>query len=315
MNSFSYIGFDFFPVCQENQETVSSFLLKHPQQLCGYTHATLEAWKAFISYDHGSSTPETMLIAYRPIPEAPPILLQPVGAFTPDFQSRIIHMAETLDYPLKILGVSDLFIELYPEFVARFSVREERNYANYVYKAEDLAQLRGRKYSKKRNLISQARSRYSWEVHQLTENMTNNCLAVLESIRDEENPVMEGMSERELWALETTLRNFQRLQQQGLLITVDGRPVAFSIFEATNSTTATIHFERALRSYKGLYQVINQETAAVIKAQGFTFINREEDVGDVGLRTAKMSYHPYELITSWELTFSCHALHYEDFDL
>ena len=305
MNSFSYIGFNFFPVCAENQEVISSFLLKHPQQLCGYTHATLEAWKAFVSYDRSRSTPETMLVAYKPITEAPPIILQPVGAFTPDFQSRIIYGAEALDYPLKILGVSDGFLELYPEFVARFLVREERNYANYVYKAEDLAQLRGRKYSKKRNLISQARSQYSWEVHPLAENMTNNCFAVLESIRDEENPLLEGMSERELVALEATLRNFRRLQQQGLLITVDGRPVAFSIFEATNSTTATIHFERALRSYKGLYQVINQETAAVIEAQGFTFINREEDVGDVGLRTAKMSYHPFELIKAWELTFNC----------
>jgi hypothetical protein len=303
MNSFSYLGFDFFPVCQENQETVSSFMRKHPQQLCGYTHATLEAWKAFVSYDRGLSAPETMFIAYRPILEAPPILLQPVGAFSSDFQNRIFREAETLDYPLKIMGVSGRFLERHPEFVARFSVRDERNYANYVYRAEDPDRLHGRKYSKKRNLISQARNQYVWEVRQLNEEAANRCFAILEFIRNEESPLMEGMSERELAALETTLRNFRRFEQQGLLITVDGRPVAFSIFEATNPTTATIHFERALRSYKGLYQVINQETARVIEAQGFEFINREEDVGDAGLRAAKLSYHPFELITAWELTF------------
>ena len=304
MNSFSYIDFDFFPACTENQETVSSFLGKHPQRLCGYTHATLEAWKAFISYDRALSVPETMLIAYRPIPENPPVLLQPIGAFSPDFQNRILHAAEALDYPLKIFGVSELFLELHPGFVSRFFAREERNFANYVYKAEDLAQLRGRKYSKKRNLISQARSRYSWEVHLLAEDMAEACFTVLKAIREEEKPVIEGMSEREHGALETTLRNFRRLQQQGLLITVEGRPVAFSIFEATNPTTATIHLERALRSYKGLYQVINQETARFIEARGFEFVNREEDVGDAGLRAAKLSYHPFELIPAWELTFS-----------
>jgi hypothetical protein len=304
MKSFSYLGFDFFSVCQENQETVSSFLRKYPQTLSGYTHATLEAWKAFVSCGRKSGIPETMLIAYRPVPEAPPILLQPVGAFPPDFQNRIFQEAEALDYPLKFFGVSGLFLECYPEFAARFSVRDERNYANYVYLAEDLAKLPGRKYSKKRNLISQARNQYSWEVHPLAEDMADKCFAVLESIRNEENPVLEGMSERELAALETTLRNFRRLEQQGLLITVDGRPVAFSIFEAINSTTATIHFERALRSHKGLYQVINQETARVIETQGFEFINREEDVGDAGLRSAKLSYHPFELIKAWELTFS-----------
>ena len=303
MNSFSYLGFDFFPVCRENQETVSSFLRKHPQSLCGYTHATLEAWKAFVFYDHGPRMPENMLIVYRPVPEAPPILLQPVGVLYPDFQNRIFREAECLDYPLKIFGVSERFLQEHPEFVARFSVRDERNYANYVYRAEDLSKLQGRKYSKKRNLISQARNQYSWEAHPISEDMTDKCFAVLESIKNEENPVIEGMSERELGALETTLRNFRRLEQQGLLIMVDGRPVAFSIFEAINSTTATIHFERALRSYKGLYQVINQETARVIEAQGFGFINREEDVGDAGLRTAKLSYYPFELLTAWDLTF------------
>jgi len=304
MNSFSYLGFDFFAVCKENQETVSSFLRKHPQPLCGYTHATLEAWKAFVFYDRGLSEPETMLIVYRPLSGDPPILLQPVGAFPPDFQNHIFREADKLDCPLKIFSASSRFLEQHPGFVARFSIRDERNFANYVYRAKDLANLRGRKYSKKRNHISQARNQYSWEAHPLTEEMADECFAVLEFIRDEENPVMEGMSERELRALETTLRNFRRLRQQGLLITVDGRPVAFSIFEATNSTTATIHFERALRSYKGLFQVINQETACVIEAQGFEFINREEDVGDAGLRAAKLSYHPFELITAWELTFN-----------
>jgi len=304
MNNFSYLGFDFFSVCQENQASVSSFLRKYPQPHCGYTHATLEAWKAFVSYNRGLSSPETMLIAYRLFPEAPPILLQPIGVFSSDFQNHIIHEAETLDYPLQIFGVSRRFLEWYPEFVSRFSVRDERNFANYVYRVEDLSKLHGRRYSRKRNLISQARSQYCWEVHTLTEDLADKCFTVLESIQNEEHPVLEGMSLRELVALETTLRNFRRLEQQGLLITVDGRPVAFSIFEATNSTTATIHFERALRSYKGLYQVINQETARVIEMQGFEFINREEDVGDEGLRVAKMSYHPVELITVWELTFN-----------
>jgi len=304
MNSFCYLGFEFINVCRENQEEVSSFLHKNPQQLCGYTHATLEAWKAFVSYEHGLLEPETMLIAYRPLLEAPPILLQPIGAFSSDFQNRLFSEAEALNYPLKIMGVSGSFIERHPEFVARFSIRDERNFANYLYRAEDLANLRGRKYSKKRNLISQARNLYSWKANTLTEEMTDKCFAVLESIKKEESPVMEGMSERELVALETTLRNFRRLGQQGLLITVDDRPVAFSIFEQTNSTTATIHFERALRSYKGLYQVINQEAACVIAAQGYEFINREEDVGDAGLRSAKLSYHPFELVTAWELTFN-----------
>jgi hypothetical protein len=84
---------------------------------------------------------------------------------------------------------------------------------------------------------------------------------------------------------------------------VNGRPVAFSIYEAISPTTVAIHFERALRSYKGLYQVINWETAQVIARQEYEFINREEDLGDPGLRDAKRSYNPVKLIPAYELTF------------
>jgi hypothetical protein len=58
-----------------------------------------------------------------------------------------------------------------------------------------------------------------------------------------------------------------------------------------------------LRSYKGLYQVINWEAAKVIAAQGYGFINREEDLGDAGLRDAKMSYHPTEIVPAFELSY------------
>jgi uncharacterized protein len=61
-------------------------------------------------------------------------------------------------------------------------------------------------------------------------------------------------------------------------------------------------FERARRSVKGLYQVINRETARVIAAQGFALINREEDLGDPGLRQAKLSYHPSRLEMKHTLT-------------
>jgi len=126
---------------------------------------------------------------------------------------------------------------------------------------------------------------------------------VLDSIMKEEHLVPDGMLGRELAALEYTLKHFEELQQQGLLITVDGKPVAFSIFEPINPSTVAIHFERALRSYKGLYQVINWETAKVIAEQGFEYINREEDLGDPGLRDAKLSYHPIQIIPAYELTF------------
>ncbi|MFN3846727.1 MAG: phosphatidylglycerol lysyltransferase domain-containing protein [Paracoccaceae bacterium] len=70
----------------------------------------------------------------------------------------------------------------------------------------------------------------------------------------------------------------------------------------TNVETAAVHFEKALRAYKGLYQVVNRETARAILAHGFHLINREEDMGDAGLRQAKLSYAPLDITPVYDLT-------------
>ena len=85
------------------------------------------------------------------------------------------------------------------------------------------------------------------------------------------------------------------------MIRVQGRPVAFAIAERQNDDTAVVHFEKALRAYKGLYQMINRETARMLVADGFHLINREEDLDRPGLRQAKLSYFPLDIYPVFNL--------------
>jgi hypothetical protein len=48
--------------------------------------------------------------------------------------------------------------------------------------------------------------------------------------------------------------------------------------------------------------MVNRETARVIVAAGFHLINREEDVGDAGVRQAKLSYSPLDITPVFDLT-------------
>ena len=166
-----------------------------------------------------------------------------------------------------------------------------------------MAKLPGRKYSKKRNLISQASGLYQWTALPLTREHTSKCFSVLEQIEITEQPEMDQNMRRELAALQYTLHHFQELEQKGIVIMIEAQPVAFSIYERISADTVAIHFERALRSFKGLYQVVNRETARVIEKMGIEFINREEDIGDTGLREAKLSYYPHQLVSAYDLTF------------
>jgi hypothetical protein len=303
MNERSFLNFDFTPIELNHSGILEEFLKQYPQPLSGYTVATLTAWCPTYHYEWVFAEPETLLISCVPYPATERHLLQPVGSFAPELQQKIVAAADTMQYPLKMVNVSNRFLKQNPEILKFFGAAENRSFSNYLYRSEELAVLHGRKYSKKRNLLSQAFKQYEWVCSPLTESDTGACFQVLDSIEKEEEPLIEGMLEQEIAALKYTLTHFRELRQQGLLITIDGTPVAFSIFEAISPTTVTVHFERALRRFKGLYQVINWETSKVIAEQGCDFINREEDLGDIGLRKAKKSYHPIKLVPAFELTY------------
>lgn len=308
MSLHSFLGFEFSAIRLDDAKLLTDFLNRYPQPLTGYTFPTLAAWHSYFNYGWAFAEPETLLISCILHPDPHLHLLQPIGLFSPIVAQKLVKAAADLPYSLKIIGVCDQFIKENPALMQSFAAHEDRAVSNYIYSASALAKLSGRKYSKKRNLLAQASGLYAWSTQKLAQELTDSCFYVLDSILKEEHPQMEGMLSRELAALECTLRHFDEFCQQGLLISVNDRAAAFSIYEPISPTTLAVHFERALRSYKGLYQVVNWETAKVAEAQGFEFINREEDLGDAGLRDAKMSYHPVEIAPAYELTYRQHAL-------
>lgn len=52
-----------------------------------------------------------------------------------------------------------------------------------------------------------------------------------------------------------------------------------------------LHFEKCIDEYKGIYQAVNQFFAASLPPDCL-YVNREQDLGDEGLRQAKMTYRP-----------------------
>ena len=96
------------------------------------------------------------------------------------------------------------------------------------------------------------------------------------------------------------LANYQALALQGGVILINDRVGAFSCGELLNKETAVIHLEKADPELRGLYAVVNQQFCRQAWAE-VNFVNREQDLGEAGLRTAKMSYHPHHLVEKFRI--------------
>src|SRR6056297_1317765 len=119
-----------------------------------------------------------------------------------------------------------------------FIIEDDRDNYDYVYKAESLAFLRGRKYSKKRNQIKKFNRNYDFEVSELTPENTEKALMFLQewsAVKQvEKTPHLKAETE----AVKTMLENFGKLGIFGVMLYVNGVIKGFTIGAELNSDTA-----------------------------------------------------------------------------
>lgn len=177
-----------------------------------------------------------------------------------------------------------------------FKVIEDRDNFDYLYKRESLSGLSGRKYSKKRNLIKAFVKNHTYEGKPLLEEYLPHALAVLDKWREGRDDDGDYGPARE------ALEKSEVLQLCGGIYYVEDQPVAYSLGEElARGNSFVIHFEKALLGYKGIYQFVNQAFASII-TENYEFINREQDLGEEGLRQAKMSYKPVGFVKKFKIT-------------
>ncbi len=189
---------------------------------------------------------------------------------------------------------------------AQFAAARESG--DYIYRTEDLAGLAGKKYSKKRNHIKQFKAkRPGWRFESLTSANLQDARLVEEKWLEEflaHDAVGDDLKiEKEI--IFSALENFEIFGQAcgmtGGLLYVDDKPAAFCVASLLSAAVTDIHFEKCLSPYArdGGYAVINNEFSKSVKTE---FINREEDLGIEGLRKAKLSYYPEEILEKYNGT-------------
>ncbi len=189
-----------------------------------------------------------------------------------------------------------LLEQLYP---GKFTFQCDRDSFDYVYNIDDLADLKGRKYQKKRNHVNKFRSLYpNWCTEEMTEAhlpRVREMTAQWFDARQKMDPTGNYLLEQR--ALERAFDHFEGLGLDGMVLLDGERIVAFTMASRLSEDTFDLHFEKALEDVEGAYAAINQAFAQHLrnKYPDIRYLDREDDLGLEGLRKAKLSYYPDHL--------------------
>ncbi|MDD3357048.1 MAG: phosphatidylglycerol lysyltransferase domain-containing protein [Dysgonamonadaceae bacterium] len=175
----------------------------------------------------------------------------------------------------------------------RFEFKRERSVYDYIYRAEKLINLSGKKLQSKRNHINRFTAQNKWRYISITKNPweVDSCKDMLQKWYDINKESSDESLELDFKSTSLFLDNFEALNLRGGAIEVDDEIVAFSLGAQLNEDTFIVHVEKAFADIQGAYAIINQQFV-LNEASEFTYINREEDMGYPSLRKSKMSYRP-----------------------
>ncbi|WP_264174699.1 DUF2156 domain-containing protein [Clostridium estertheticum] len=281
----------------EDKEIFEKYIYPYKFLSCEYSFTTLYIWRE--ACDICFTVYKDALIIKKMDFEGRYYFMQPLGYNKENLKELIDVLMDykkenNMEFVFKDLDES--FMEeikaIYGD-VRGICIKEDRDNFDYLYEAEKLTKLSGKKLHGKKNHYNSFIKNYNYEVKDIEETQVIKDVVVAAEKWYEANN-NDRMLNFELQGIKDILENIEIVNTKGIAVYVDEKIVAFSLGEKLNDDLAVIHIEKADTSYSGVYSFINK--AFVDRSfSDVKIINREQDLGIEGLRKSKLSYHPFKL--------------------
>lgn len=305
---------DFKPITLADKALVERYVGASECRNCDMAFANMFCWRAV--YDSALAEVEGFLIIRFRIDGGHRLgYMQPLGEgdFTP-LLPLLAEDARGHGQRLRLVGLTTEGCEqVRRSGFGAFAFSTPRDLSDYIYNAEEISTLPGRRYQAKRNHINRFVAEYDYRYEPLTADRFAECLSLENRWRRQREasaaqslaafadlsaqPAGELSTElsAEQQAMREAFDHFEALGLRGGCLYVGDRLVAFTYGSPINHDTFDCHVEKADTAYNGAFTMINRLFAERLSGE-FLYINREEDLGLEGLRRAKLSYHPAFLL-------------------
>jgi len=274
---------------------VRKYFLYSTTRICDNTVGGAFMWRDFFSMEYAEHNETIIFKANVKYSDGITAFSMPLGKDVRGAIAQVEEYCRRAGIPLAFSTITEADIAVLKGLYPEFRLLSDPSWSDYLYKASDLTNLSGRRYSGKRNHINRFRMEYGAHTfEELSGANIEDAIGFHSRLGHGSIDGPELYVEEHIKTLEV-LENFDTYGMFGGLLRVHGAVAAFSVGEIVNDVLF-VHIEKADMRYRGAYQVVNNDFAKRFAAGSVAFINREDDAGDDGLRISKVSYHPCEVI-------------------
>lgn len=293
--------FDFREIDISDKKWINELLKKSDFRGCEYSFANNMAWRRLS---------DSLITRYKDfyligsIDTDEPFFTYPAGEGDVfELVSKLEDFVTKRGHKLVICSLTRENLEIFKEkYGDRITVEADEGHFDYIYNAEDLKLMAGKKFHGKRNHIKRFKENHNWEFVELTEECFDRCIEFAVNSYNASEGYDDFSAVCEQYAIHKFFEYYDELELKGGVLLADGEMVGFTIGEKLNSDTFVVHIEKAVGSVQGAYPTLCNEFAKTL-GDDVKYINREEDLGIEGLRKSKRSYNPAFLLEKYAVIF------------
>lgn len=289
----------FKKITLDDKEILNKYFTYHKEHSCDFTVGVVLMWRDFYSIEYAIDE-NTLFMKYNsqqgdlgfPFPqgENPISGLDKIHNYFIDTNLKPTFCFVTKD-DLSIVN----------NHFDKIESTAQRMWADYLYDAQSIVDLSGKKFSTQRNHINKFKRLY---LDYRFEVIDKDNIQEADEFFD---AVTKGFNKTSPYAIEDqkkvkdVLQDCDSYGMFGGMLKVDNKVIGMSFGEIVNDTLF-VHIERADITYHGAYQMLVNMFAKTFVTKNVKYINREDDSGDEGLRRSKLSYNPIRLIEKYTVT-------------
>jgi len=288
---------EFQDVTLEQIPLLKRYLSDKTMQICDHTPGTVFMWRKMLRtqyYENGSF----LLLRSLLTPEKPAFSF-PLGNVD-EAMAAIREFCRDDPSLLSFSAISEEDSETVLSYFPELKKVPLIDWYDYCYPREQMIDFSGKKLAGQRNHRNYFfKSNPSWRFSPLSKETIPLALDYTHRYA-EENYKDSPFFFLELDAIVEALKHWERFSFVGGLLLVEERPVGLTFGEIAGDTVF-VHVEKADRAFRGAYPTIASEFLRRCTDETVRLVNREEDMGDPGLRYSKEAYHPSVMMKKYKI--------------